>query len=517
MSYVVFQFEFLKGNLKLIAFWVLLSISFQFTYAQEEEGRKIDITSDFIEFDSNLGGGAKRLYGNVHFKHDDVFMTCDSAYFYSDENIVDAYANVHLWQGDTLDLYGDYLKYEGNRKFAKVRNNVLLIDKETRLDTDYIDHNFGEDLAYYLGGGKIVNGDNNLESEIGYYYTKEKLFFFKDSVVVINPDYSMYSDTLKYNTQSEVSYFLGPTDIISEDNYIYCENGWYDTKNDISQFNKNAYLESNGSTLSGDSIYYERETGMGKAFINVELVDSSKELVLKGNYALYYEDSEYAMITDSALMIQIDGIDSLFIHADTLLSIPDTIPEHRLIKAYRHTKLYRTDIQGKCDSLVYTDIDSVFLFYGEPVLWSEENQLSSEFMELYVKNRLLDRIEMKNAAFIISKEDSIKFNQIKGRNMTGYIINNQIRNINVDGNAESIYYAKDQEEIIGVNKTMSSNLTIRFVDNNIDKIIYLTEPSGTYYPANKFPATESRLEDFKWYEEYRPLDKSEVYIWKKGD
>ncbi|MCF8380954.1 MAG: hypothetical protein K9H49_15375 [Bacteroidales bacterium] len=514
MLHLTFSYRYLKNKEKLFSAAFLLALSFPSVFAQAQV-KKIDITSDFIEFDASLGSGAKRLLGNVVFLHEDVYMTCDSAYYFSDENLVDAYSNVHLWQGDTLDLYGDFLKYEGENKIAKVRKNVLLIDKETRLTTDYIDHNFGDDIAYYLGGGKIVNGENNLESMIGYYYTKEKLLFFKDSVKVTNPDYTIYSDTLKYNTQTEISYFLGPTDIISEENYIYCENGWYDTQRDISQFNKNAWLESKGSVLKGDSIYYERETGMGKAFVNVELIDTVKDVVLRGNYALYYEKSEYAMITDRALMIQIDKGDSLFIHADTLFSMTDTVPDKRLIKAFYKVKFYRDDIQGKCDSMVYSEIDSAFRFFGEPVIWSDENQMTSEFIELYIKNKQLHRIEMINSAFIISQEDTVKFNQIKGRNMTGYIKNNEIQNIKVDGNSQSIYYGKEGEEIIGVNKTLSSNLIIRFVKNEIDQIIYLTNPNGTYYPIAKFPETESRFPNFVWYEDYRPQNKSEVFIWKK--
>ena len=475
--------------------------------------KQIDINADFIEFDSELGSGAKRLLGNVRFTHDDVYMTCDSAWYFSEENMVQSYSNVHLWQGDTLNLYGDYLKYSGNTRMANVRRNVILIDNENRLTTEYIDHDFGNNLAYYLGGGTIVNGNNTLESKQGYYYTKQKLFFFKDSVVVINPDYTMYSDTLKYNTLTEVSYFLGPTDIISEENFIYCENGWYDTRNNISQFNKNAFLQSEDKILKGDSIYYERETGIGKAFFNVELIDTSQNLNLLGNIAVYHEKSEYAMITDSALMIQVDKGDSLFIHADTLLSIQDTVPERRLIKAFYHVKIFREDLQGKCDSLVYSDIDSAFRFFGEPVLWSEENQLTAEFIELYTKNQQPDRLEMINSAFIISMEDSTKYNQIKGRNMTGYIRESALQRIDVDGNSQTIYFARDGEDYIGANKAESSNLKIFFKENKIQRILFMPNTDGTFYPLEKFPPSDARLENFRWFGEFRPKNKEDVFRW----
>lgn len=502
---------FLLKPSKVSLIILLLFLSFG---AFSQEVKQIEINADYIEFDSELGSDAKRLIGNVRFKHEDIYMTCDSAWYFSEQNMVQAYANVHLWQGDTLDLYGDYLVYNGNTKMANVRRNVLLIDNENRLTTDYIDHDFGNDRAYYLGGGRIINGNNTLESRQGYYYTKDKLFFFKDSVVVINPDYTMYSDTLKYNTITEVSYFLGPTDIISEENYIYCENGWYDTQNNISQFNKNAYLENEGKILKGDSIYYERETGLGKAFYNVELIDTSQNIVLQGNASIYYEKTEYAMLTDSALMIQIDETDSLFVHADTLLSVPDTLPDRRILKAYYKVKFFREDIQGKCDSLVYTDIDSVFRFFGEPVLWSEENQLTAQNIEMITKNQKMDRLEMVNSAFIISMEDSVKYNQIKGRNMTGYIRNNQLYRIDVDGNSQTIYYARDGEEYIGANKAESSNLKIFFSDNKIQKIVFQPKTDGTFFPLEKFGTNSSKLKGFKWLSNYRPINKNDVFRWE---
>jgi len=323
----------------------------------------------------------------------------------------------------------------------------------------------------------------------------------------------MYSDTLKYNTISKIAYFLGPTDIISEENFIYCENGWYDTDKNISQFNKNAFLRNKEKILKGDSIYYERETGLGKAFINVELIDTAQNLILMGNKAIYEEVSEYAMITDRALMIQVENTDSLFIHADTLQTAADTIPDKKLIKAYRHVKIYRHDLQGKCDSLVYAENDSAFSFFGEPVLWSEENQLTADFIAIKMRESALYRIDMISSAFIISREDTSRFNQIKGRDMQGWFKNNQLHLIDVNGNGQTIYYAEDKGELQGVNKAESANLKIYLKDKKVDKINFMTKPDATYYPLEKFPPASSKLENFKWLEEYRPLNRYDVFRW----
>ncbi|MCK4464332.1 MAG: hypothetical protein KAU83_01370 [Bacteroidales bacterium] len=286
-----------------------------------------------------MGSELKRLIGDVELQHEDIFIYCDSAYLYEDKNLIEAYSNVYIKQGDTLHLYGDFLRYKGDIKLAEIRRNVRLVDKETELFTEFLDYNVNEEFGFYFNGGKIYNGENTLESKLGYYYTNQKIFFFRDSVKIINPDYTIYSDTLKYNTVSEISYFLGPTEIISDSSYIYCENGWYNTKTDISQFNQNAYLISKEQTVKGDSLYYDRNRGFGKAFKNVELIDTAQQIILKGDYAEYYEEPEKTMITDSALFIQITNGDSLFVHADTLRSRLDSTNTHKIVCAYFKVKM----------------------------------------------------------------------------------------------------------------------------------------------------------------------------------
>jgi lipopolysaccharide assembly outer membrane protein LptD (OstA) len=234
---------------------LLLALSFAgiLLYAQEE--KKIEIlNSEYMEYDARVGTGVVKYVGEVAFQQQNMLLSCDSAWYFARENNVHAYGNVHIIQGDTLNLYGDELRYFGNDKFAEMRHNVTLIDKETTLTTDYLDFDLENNVGYYERHGHIINGENTLDSRAGYYYSQTKSLNFRDSVVIVNPEYTIYADTLKYHTVSEIAYFLGPTRIISPENSIYCENGWYDTQKNISQFNKNAYLESDGQYLRGDSL-----------------------------------------------------------------------------------------------------------------------------------------------------------------------------------------------------------------------------------------------------------------------
>jgi lipopolysaccharide export system protein LptA len=362
----------------------------------------------------------------------------------------------------------------------------------------------------------ITEGDNRLTSEQGYYNTNTEVFNFKDSVVIVNPDYNIYSDTLEYNTKTGISYFFGPTEIIGEENYLYCESGWYDTDKDISLLNKNAYLENESRTLRGDTLYYDRNTGFGRARSNVELFDSTQNVILRGNYGIYYEEEQLATLTDSALMIQVDGPDSLFIHADTLRSIADTasLTDTKILLAYYKVKIYRHDIQGMCDSLAYIEKDSIFHLYGSPIIWADENQITATKIELKTRNEQLHRIFLRDIALLISQEDTAKYNQIRGKSMTGYFRNNDLVRMDVTGNGQTIYYAEDQGVIIGANRAECSDLIIYLEDNKVKKVNYLVQPSGQYYPLDLFPENQRKLDGFSWNEEWRPLRFSDVYIWK---
>jgi len=502
-----------KCNLFVLGILFLLLFS---SNLSSQEVKKIEFVARSVEFDKNLGNNAKRLTGDVVFTHADAVMHCDSAYFYSEINLVEAYSNIHIIESDTLHLYGDYLKYNGNNKKAEIRENVKLVDRGTVLTTEFLDFDLENNVGYYFNGGHIVNGDNVLESDKGFYYSRQEMFHFRDSVTIVNPDYLIDADTMKYNTMSKIAYFFGPTHIISDENIIYCENGWYDTEMDISRFSKNAVMYSEDQILRADSLYYNRNTGLGQAFDEVSLNDTVQNILLLGNFGEYNQKTSMALMTDSAVFARVTNNDTLFVHADTLRSIPDTIPDNKIVKAYYKVKIFSKDIQGKCDSMTYVSADSVTYLTGEPVLWSRENQLTAELIELHTANDQMDYIFMQNSAFVISKEDTLKFNQIKGRSMTGYFSDNSLSKIDVNGNGQTIYFPKDGDEVLGVNKAESSNLIIHVKENDVKRIVFLTKPNAVLYPLKEVAENELILKDFVWLEQFRPFKKQDIFIWDKS-
>lgn len=512
----------------------LLFLLLSFTIPLAKFGQKsksIELKhANSLEFDEFLGKGAKRLIGNVSFEHAGALMFCDSAYLYSN-NSLDAFSHIHIQQGDSIHLYGDLLQYDGNTRKAEIKKNIRLSDKDMLLTTDLLYYDMASSTANYINNGRIVNKENILISEKGYYFSSSKELVFKTNVVLTNPQYIMNSDTLRYNTLNKTAYFLGPTTIKSKENLIYCEDGWYDTHQDLSNFSKKAYILTQNQKLSGDSLFYNRKKGVGVAKKNVEIIDTTQNIIIHGNYAEHNELSDISLVTENAVLLQIYENDTLFMHADTLKAVSnktnakhildinkktknfvDTLNnKNKTLHAYHHVKFYKSDLQGKCDSISYNYVDSIMKLFKDPILWSDKNQLTAEKMQLKMQKKGIDKLEMRNNCFIISEEDSGKYNQIKGREMTGYFAENKIKKIFVEGNGQTIYYAKDNNKLIGVNKAVCSNISIYMKNNTIEKINFITQPDATLYPIGELDFKELLLKDFKWLESERP--KSRIDIW----
>ena len=478
--------------------------------------RKVEITGEKLVHDNKMSESVRLILGDVKITHGNVIMYCDSAYFYSDSNRVEAYNHIHIIQNDSIHLYGDYLEYEGNTRYVRVRKNVRLVKKEMVLTTQNLDYDRNKDIAFYFGGGKIVDDGNTLTSKLGYFYANENEAFFKDSVVAKNDKYTIFSDTLKYNTVSKITNILGPTFIVSDENIIYCEDGFYDTANDVSVLKKNSYVEGKTSTIKGDTIYYDRKRRFGEVFGHMQLIDTVNNIVIKGGYGYYNELTKRAFATKKATLLQVYQSDTLYLHSDTLRMDPvqDTVTneESRLIRAFHHVKFYRSDFQGRCDSMIYDFRDSVNIFYHDPVLWAMGNQMTAQVIKLYTKNKVLYKAELENGAFIVAPEDTLFYDQLKGKRMTGYIKDNVLYRIDVEGNAQTIYYPKDQEVVIGANKAESSDMTI-FLDNgHIKDIIMKNTPKGNLKPPVFLTEKDEKLPGFRWLEDYRPKSRYDIYI-----
>lgn len=459
---------------------------------------------------------AQVLKGNVVLSHQGAFLYCDSAYLFDKENRLEAFSRVRI-ESDTVKITGNRLTYNANEKQALITGDVLLTDPGTILTTNELYYNTSTGVANYLTGGKIVSNrnKNELTSELGSYFSKEKTFYFKRKVLLVNEKYTMFGDTLQYNTVNETAYFFGPTTIKSKENTIYCENGYYNTRSDIAEFGKNAWLKGKTQKIKGQSLYYDRKLAFGKALRKVEVIDSVQQIKVTGNYALYFEQNERVTIADSALFHQFFEKDTLYLHADTLKAFTTSNTGFRTLKAYARCQFLKKDMQGKCDTLIYSYADSVMRMFGKPIIWSEDNQLTGNYTTIHLKNSKIDHLILHENGVIASKEDTVRFNQIKGKVITGFFESNELRKIDVKGNGQSVYYSKDNKnDYIGINKAICSDMVILLDSSKVEEILFLTQPEAVFYPVNELSYKEWMLKDFKWMGAIRPRSVKQLFVWR---
>ena len=465
--------------------------------------------------DELMYAGVLHIVGNAVFEHEGAYLYCDSALLNEKSNNLNCFGRVKIKSGDSLTITGDQLDYSGETRIAKITGKVVkLVDKQTTLLSDYINYDRNSGAAYYETGGIVINKENRLTSMKGYYYTNLKEYFFNEKVVLKNKRYTMNSDSMIYFTDTRIAFFKGPTTIKGKDQDIYCESGWYNTTTDIGSLTKNAKIINDKRILTGDSLYFDRAIDVGKGYRNVTMLDTTNNVILKGNYGEFWNKKGFGFMTNRALAIMVENKkDTMFLHADTLRATFDTAHNTRILFAYHKVKFFRDSLQGMCDSLVFITKDSTLCMYIKPVIWSGKNQLTADSIKLYTVNKEVSKLMMYSTAFIISRDSLENFNQVKGKLMTALFKDNKIKRINVDGSAESLYYLRqDDHFLIGVNKAISSDLIIYMDDlQKVKKITWIQKPVSVLYPEKELPELEKRLRDFKWIETGRPLKKEDVF------
>ena len=469
------------------------------------------IHSNTLSFDKAVKPDAQILNGDVCFRHDSSYMYCDSAYFFEQTNSLEAFSNVRMEQGDTLFVYGDYLFYDGNTQVAYLRENVRMENGQVTLFTDSLNYERIPNIGYYFEGGLIVDSLNQLSSFYGQYSPETKLAVFNDSVQVEIPDFTLYSDTLHYDTESKVATILGPSVIVSDSGTIHTSRGWYDTVNNASLLLDQSQVESGEKILIGDSIFYNRDTGMGEVYGNMSLIDTAQHVTLQGEYGYYNEQTGYAFATDSARFLEYSQGDTLFLHADTLQMVTvDSV--YREIKAYYGVRFYRIDMQGVCDSMQFNTRDSVLYMYTEPVLWNEQYQLYGDTIAIYMNDSTIEYAHVIQFAFAAQHVDSSYYNQLKGNDLKAYFEGQAVHQIDVAGNAESIFYPLEKDGAkVGMNETKSGFLTIWVKDNKLDKLKIWPSPVGSMTPIPDLKPDQKMLKDFYWFDYLRPKNRDDIY------
>nr|WP_183566092.1 OstA-like protein [Mucilaginibacter sp. SP1R1] len=711
------------------------------------------IQSESSTFTKINGRDVIKVYKGV-FKQDFSTLRSDSAYFYPQENAFDAFRNVNINQGDTLNIYSDKLNYNGNTKLAILTDNVKMIDRDATLTTNYLTYNTATRIGTYTSGGKLVNKDNVLTSKNGYYFAFSRDSYFRYDVVLTTIDAIIKTDTLRYNTGTRISYFYGPTNIYGkkDNDTLYTENGLYNTITEQAFFGKHNLYKQGTKSLKGDSLFYDKLKGYGRAVKNITFNDNEQKITLKGDLGTYFRADERTLVTqyayvvmvteqkdstqtdsvkakeppllnknakvsaadakkitnmakmatdlkpnvviskadsakadstvkalalqhktvkpddvkkitnmakmmddlkpkgvvskadsakaDSALKrlaaqgknikpgkdgkkLQLTAIagkppektkrDSIFMTADTLetqimtyknlkiyqekqrlLHFRDTSERGlklavlntklkgmptvwlriqkdssylhrdffgkpkvdsaqikkdrlnairkakqdslrqiavkkdpvfatrefnlsdtarvRILIAHHHAKIFKSDLQGKADSIFYSNSDSTIRCYVKPMFWTQGSQLSGDTVYLQMRNKKLDNMELFPSAFIVNieKQDSIHFNQASGRKMRGFFKNDKLDRMYIAVNAESIFFKRDSGKVAGMQRSLSSRIRTSFKNGEVNDVLFSTKPENRYIPINKVKEEDKELKGFIWKPKDRPVSKESI-------
>lgn len=500
----ILKIAFLIGN----AFFLFPSVSFNQEFIELLEG------SEEIRLDGKTGNYIVK--GNVVFKKEATKLYCDSAYFNVVHHTVRAFGNIHLNKEDTLNMFCDSLFFDTQKEYAKLYGNVRIRDNEYRLVTDSLDYDFKKNVGVYKNKGEItsISSHDKLTSVIGYFYPDIQQFNFRKDVVYQNEEYKVTTDTLQFNGLTKKAYFFGPTYIKNEGSLLYCEKGWYDLNEDTGVLEKNAYMDRAEMYISADSIYYSAVDSIYIGQKRVQIIDTTNKVAFQGDYAINDDKKRYAFITGHALAKRFGDDDTLYIHADTLYNFTDTTGQPTLMQAYANVKLFRGDMQGVCDSLIYNRNIGEMNMYHEPILWAKQAQLSGDTITVYENDNEIQRAFLRKQGLVITHVDSSNYyNQIAGTVMNAYFDSTQIRRVDIEGNAKTIYFLEDEEEndtvIVvnrkGMSRIYSSNISLGFKNGDIETATYRESPDGVLYPMNDIKQEEERVEQFKWSIENRPL------------
>ena len=484
----------------------------------EPEERIILKHADNLRFNENEMQSAQRLSGNVVLMHKGMTMFCDSAMLYEQSQTFDAFGHVKIVQGDTLTLTGDRLHYDGETLIAEMRFNVIMTHRNQKLYTDSLYYDRLYNMGYYEEGGKLIDGKNQLTSDWGEYHTDTRQATFNYNVELINDRFKLITDTLHYDTQTKWAEVVGASNIYSNADTLYTEHGFYNSDNEQVKLYKRSKAYGRNRIMEGDTVYYDKKTGVMEAFQNVSCLDEKNKNLLTGDYAWYNELTGEAIATKNALARDFSqGKDTLYFHADTLHMYSynlETDSAYRVLHAYFHARAYREDVQAVADSMVFHSAQKKITLFRDPIAWSDQRQIVGEEINVYLNDSTIDSVYVDRQALMIEKLDSTHFNQVGAQQMRTYFVKGEVSENRAVGNVMVVNYPLEKDSTIIYQNYVETAEAHMFMKDRKLKKIWAPASHGFFYPIGMAPAERTRLEGFAWFDYIRPISPDDVFKWR---
>jgi lipopolysaccharide export system protein LptA len=485
---------------------ILLFLIGLLTYGQDQVEL---LHADVIYYNKNLVD-AQRLIGNVHFVRDGIHLYCDSAYWFAQKDFT-AYGEIKIEKQGGFTLTGDQMYYRNEENKAYVNGNVILYDNDMVLTSPKLDYRLKDKTAHYSGGGKITSKSRKdvLTSQNGIYYSEKDLFHFEKNVRIVHEKYTLTTSKLDYLYTDEIATIIAPTTIQSKNEKVTCSKGFFDAKKETGLLYNRPTIVYEKTNLTGDTIFFDSKKGYGKALQNVVIKDTTKNEIIFGNFAEHFDETGINIVSKKPRIAEVMDADTLWIQADTLWMLEDSV-NGNIIKGYHHVVLYNKDFQGRCDSVFFDGKDSVMTLFDSPIFWMDERQITGDTIQLFLEKKSIHSFEAFPNAFVIgalNEGDSVYFDQVKGRKMTGHFTKNELTKLDVLGNGQLLYFPKEKEsdtKSIGMNKGECSEITLTIKNRKIKKINLKKKPDSYFIPMQQTADQKLKLDDFQWRIKERP-------------
>jgi lipopolysaccharide assembly outer membrane protein LptD (OstA) len=447
----------------------------------------------------------KQLIGHVVFIHEDFTIYADSAQYYDEKGIVKAAGNLKMIDKEGGVMVAERVIYDIDKKLAQLRKSVSYEQDSLSFYTDELDYEVKNKKGYFRKGGILIQDEDEISSESGYYDEKNKLAVFYKQVQLNSKDYDLQTDNLRYHTNTKLSIFKGNTKITTKDGETITtkEGGQYNTDTKEGSFKK-ARVETDKYSIYANLLKADQNKNYYSAVGRVALFSKEHKTTITGEHAYYDYEKGIAEIYGNPLLEKVIDEDILYMIADTFKAIEDKQDQENELKdhvilAYNNVKIYKTDLQGKADSMAYHSLDSTIYFYDKPVFWNYDSQITGESVNVVLNNEALEKMYINADVFIASQDELGNYNQVKGREMTAYFEGNKMSYIDILGNGESLYFALgDNSELVGMNYIRCSHIRINMKNEALSKINFFVQPTGIFYPAHKIVEGEKRLPNFIW-------------------
>lgn len=478
------------------------------------------------------------LAGNVRIKQGSTLIWCDSAIENKRTRIIEAFGHVHINDADSVNAWSQYLQYFQDTKIGILKKDVKLTDSKSTLYTEELQYDMNQKVGEYHTGGKLITDKTELTSVEGIYYEDLKDAWFRKNVKLTDPSYKLNTDTLLYNTETGVATFVALTHIEdSAKKSVSTREGYYDSKNRKAFFAKRPIIHDGTVTIIADSVNSNDSTGINILTGKAIYADTTQGVIVMGDHIIANRKEGTFRATEHPLMIIKQDKDSIYVTGDTLYSgklskldsaqriaAGDTIKGRftvdmdnkedsadRYFQAFHHVRVFSDSLQAVCDSLFYSGRDSAFRLFTNPIVWASNNQVTGDTIFLYTKNRKADRLFVNENGLAVSKSGENMYDQIKGNRLYGYFTDGAIDYMRSKGNAESVYYAKDNDgSLVGVNRASGDIIDIRFKDKEVKRVVFISDVNGTLFPIHQASEQDKLLKNFQWFEDKRPKTKEEL-------